>query len=102
MKPLFGAGKPNNDYGLGFYCTESEELAKEWAVAKDHDGWANVYSLNDGDLNVLNLNSDQYCILRLVLIGLNERLPGIMPRVRSILARSGTAGFPATCVSTAS
>ena len=60
---MFGAGKPNNDYGLGFYCTESEELAKEWAVAKDHDGWANVYSLEDGDLTVLNLNSGQYCIL---------------------------------------
>ena len=27
-KPVFGMGNPNNDYGLGFYCTESEELAK--------------------------------------------------------------------------
>ena len=73
MKPLFGAGKPNNDYGLGFYCTESEELAKEWAVAKDHDGWANVYSLDDDDLNVLNLNSDQYCILHWLAVLLENR-----------------------------
>ena len=27
--PAFGFGKKNNDFGLGFYCTESEELAKE-------------------------------------------------------------------------
>ena len=73
MKPLFGAGKPNNDYGLGFYCAESEELAKEWAVAKDHEGWANVYSLDDDDLNVLNLNSDQYCILHWLAVLLENR-----------------------------
>jgi hypothetical protein len=73
VKPLFGAGKPNNDYGLGFYCTESEELAKEWAVAKDHDGWANVYSLDDDGLNVLNLNSDQYCILHWLAVLLANR-----------------------------
>ena len=73
VKPLFGVGKPNNDYGLGFYCTESEELAKEWAVAKDHDGWANVYSLDDDDLNVLNLNSGQYCILHWLAVLLENR-----------------------------
>lgn len=73
VKPLFGAGKPNNDYGLGFYCTESEELAKEWAVAKDHDGWANVYSLDDDGLNVLNLNSSQFCILHWLAVLLENR-----------------------------
>ena len=26
--PIFGGGKRNNDFGFGFYCTESEELAK--------------------------------------------------------------------------
>lgn len=30
-KPEFGKGKTTNDYGRGFYCTESIELAKEWA-----------------------------------------------------------------------
>lgn len=32
-EPTFGKGKGNNDFGLGFYCTESEDLAKEWAVS---------------------------------------------------------------------
>lgn len=29
-KPLFGFGKTYNDYGLGFYCTEVLDMAKEW------------------------------------------------------------------------
>ena len=29
-KPQFGVGNPNNDYGLGFYCTETLALAKEF------------------------------------------------------------------------
>ncbi len=28
-EPTFGKGKKNNDFGLGFYCTKSEDLAKE-------------------------------------------------------------------------
>ena len=42
-RPMFGKGWKNNDYGLGFYCTESVELAKEWAVDIDRDGYANQY-----------------------------------------------------------
>ena len=26
--PEYGKGKPVNDYGRGFYCTENKELAK--------------------------------------------------------------------------
>ena len=36
-KPLFGFGKPYNDYGQGFYCTKSLDLAKEWSVDEDRD-----------------------------------------------------------------
>lgn len=31
-KPEFGYGKPYNDYGLGFYCTEQIDMAREWGV----------------------------------------------------------------------
>ncbi|HQB77113.1 MAG TPA: efflux RND transporter permease subunit, partial [Tenuifilaceae bacterium] len=34
-KPIFGQGKPYNDYGLGFYCTESIDMAKELAQKTD-------------------------------------------------------------------
>lgn len=43
--PVFGEGKKNNDFGLGFYCTENEELAKEWAVSSLRDGFSNRYTL---------------------------------------------------------
>ncbi|MBQ6625824.1 MAG: DUF3990 domain-containing protein [Ruminococcus sp.] len=50
-RPLFGAGNPNNDYGLGFYCTETLDLAKEWACSAETDGYANKYSLNTDGLS---------------------------------------------------
>lgn len=34
QKPVFGFGKSANDYGLGFYCTEQLDMAKEWGVSK--------------------------------------------------------------------
>ena len=62
-QPVFDGGKKHNDYGLGFYMTESLELAKEWACAKNSDGFANRYELNLDGLSVLNLNSEKYTIL---------------------------------------
>ena len=62
-KPVFRGGKKSNDYGYGFYTTESLELAKEWACAKNTDGYANRYELNMDGLTVLNLNSPEYSIL---------------------------------------
>ena len=61
--PTYGKGKPNNDYGKGFYCTESIELAKEWACANNKNGFANKYSFDTSDLNILYLNSGKYNIL---------------------------------------
>lgn len=31
-KPEYGKGKTTNDYGRGFYCTESFDLAREWGL----------------------------------------------------------------------
>lgn len=55
-KPQYGLGKPYNDYGLGFYCTESLELAKEWAVTNNQNGFANKYFLSTKDLKILDLS----------------------------------------------
>ena len=38
--PDYNIGKRFNDYGKGFYCTQEFDLACEWAVEKDHDGYA--------------------------------------------------------------
>ena len=34
QQPVYGAGNVRNDYGLGFYCTENVDLAKEWHAQK--------------------------------------------------------------------
>ena len=39
--PVYGKGKSYKDYGIGFYCTEHLELAKEWACTENTDGYAN-------------------------------------------------------------
>ena len=62
-KPEYGKGMRNNDYGRGFYCTENLELAKEWACAKQKDGYTNFYELDMEGLKVLNLNESPYHIL---------------------------------------
>lgn len=72
-KPKFGKGKPYNDYGLGFYCTENLALAKEWAVDICRDGYANIYEIDDSKLSVLNLNDEQYTILHWLAILLENR-----------------------------
>ena len=72
-KPKFGKGKPYNDYGLGFYCTENLALAKEWAVDICRDGYANIYEIDDSRLSVLNLNDEQYTILHWLAILLENR-----------------------------
>ena len=72
-KPVFGEGKPYNDYGRGFYCTEHVELAKEWACSTGSDGYANRYQMELAGLNVLNLNAPEYNILNWLAILLENR-----------------------------
>ena len=71
--PKFGVGNPYNDYGLGFYCTESLELAKEWGASEEADGFANQYSLNTVGLIELNLNDGSYTILHWLAVLLENR-----------------------------
>jgi len=72
--PTFGSGRKNNDFGLGFYCTESSDLAKEWAVSSLSDGFSNRYTLDTEHLNILNLNSPDYTILNWIAVLVEHRL----------------------------
>ena len=72
-RPDFGTGNPHNDYGLGFYCTESTELAKEWASSTETDGFANQYQLNLTGLSTLSLTSVDYHILNWLSVLLENR-----------------------------
>lgn len=73
-KPVFGKGRENNDFGLGFYCTESPELAKEWAVSSLRNGFSNRYTLDTEYLKVLNLNSPDFTILNWIAVLVEHRL----------------------------
>lgn len=72
--PTFGVGKKNNDFGLGFYCTQSNHLAKEWAVSSLRNGFSNRYTIDTEYLNILNLNSPDYTILNWIAILVEHRL----------------------------
>ncbi len=72
--PSFGEGKRNNDFGLGIYCTEIENLAKEWAVSSLRDGFCNRYILDTEYMKILNLNSPDYTILNWIAVLVEHRL----------------------------
>lgn len=72
--PTYGLGSESNDYGRGFYCTETLELAKEWACPTVKDGFANKYEFDISNLNVLYLNKEGYNILNWIAILLNNRI----------------------------
>ena len=71
--PQYGKGKVHNDYGLGFYCTENLELALEWAVGKNRDGFANEFEFEMDDLKVLYLDNDNFNILHWLTILIQNR-----------------------------
>ena len=73
-EPTFGLGKTTNDFGLGFYCTEIEDLAKEWAVSSLRDGFSNRYKLDTEYMNILNLNSPDYTILNWIAVLVEHRV----------------------------
>ena len=72
-KPQFGYGKVYNDYGLGFYCTDSLEMAKEWGVAQNRNGYANRYELDCEGLKILDVNGPSFNILHWLAVLLENR-----------------------------
>ena len=73
-KPLFACGKPYNDYGQGFYCTEYIDLGKEWACATKNGGFINEYEFDLTGLKVLNLSDEKYSILNWLALLMNYRI----------------------------
>lgn len=66
-------GRKSNDYGQGFYCTQSEQMACEWAVSRNADGFVNSYKLDINELNVLDLMNGEYNVLNWLAILLENR-----------------------------
>lgn len=74
QSPTYGLGNPHNDYGLGFYCTQSIELAKEWGASRELGGYANKYRFDTDGLSILNLNNGSYTILHWLAVLLENRI----------------------------
>ena len=73
-RPEFDKGNKKNDYGLGFYCTENVELAKEWACSNNEtNGYANQYEIDLSDHKVLDLRDEKYSILNWMALLLKFR-----------------------------
>ncbi len=72
-KPIYGAGNRYNDYGLGFYCTEHLELAEEWTVTEEQNGYANRYSLDTEQLRICHLTLPDYTILHWLALLVDNR-----------------------------
>ena len=61
QKPVYGFGKENNDYGLGFYCCSQKSLAEEWASKVDGvPGIVNKYEIIDDGLKILDLTKPPF------------------------------------------
>lgn len=72
--PCLDKGKPYNDYGRGFYCTENIEMASEWAAkGKEPPAFANCYELNLKGLNILDLSKSPYNVLNWIAVLLKNR-----------------------------
>lgn len=72
-KPDYSLGKPNNDYGRGFYCTRELAMAQEWACKQNTDGFVNKYSFETASLNILNLSDGKHNILNWLALLLKNR-----------------------------
>ena len=72
-KPTYGLGKPYNDYGKGFYCTEDRDIAKEWAVGTGRNGYANCYEMDMDGLDILDLNGDEFSTLHWLAVLIQNR-----------------------------
>lgn len=59
---------------LGFYCAQELNLAKEWAVSEEQDGYANEYRMDMTGLDVLDLSKENFTILHWIAILLQNRV----------------------------
>lgn len=71
--PNLNFGNSKNDYGKGFYCTQNEQMAREWACINNTNGFVNVYSFLPNDLKILNLLDGKHNILQWITILLEHR-----------------------------
>lgn len=73
-RPTMSLGRPNRDFGRGFYCTDERELSMEWACARGEDGVSNRYSLGTEGLRTLDLADGTRPLLEWVALIADNRV----------------------------
>ena len=56
LTPEYGKGADKHDYGKGLYLTPDIDLAREWAVCNETDGFLYQIDLDVSGLNVLDFD----------------------------------------------
>lgn len=74
-QPNLQRSKPYNDFGKAFYCTESLEMAKEWACSEKKNGYANEYIIDNCDIEILDLTTKDFSVLDWIGTLLRYRIP---------------------------
>lgn len=75
-KPIYHyeGSNEHNDYGIGFYCAQNIDMAKEWANRTTRSGVANKYLFDDRGLKILDLtDKTKYSVLNWIAILIHNR-----------------------------
>ena len=96
--PSYLGGKPDNDYGNGFYTTEYEDRARSWATLNGNleKSIVNVYNLELDELNVLDLNDHGVLAWIAEVVanrGTNQDMANIVGKRLVELYRPDSSGF---------
>ena len=77
-EPTLEQGRPRNDFGQGFYCTDNIDLAREWACdGVNAFGYANIYELDTEPLSIFdfrNLPEQQRTLVWAATLMANRRV----------------------------
>ncbi len=63
-----------DDFGRGFYCTESREEAGEWAVSRGRSGFISTYDADTFELNICDLTGEKFTILNWLAVVMKNRM----------------------------
>ena len=61
--PQLERSDPCNDFGPGFYCTDSESDAGKWACRRGSGGFINRYRIDTEGMDILDLSSEDYGLM---------------------------------------
>lgn len=75
-QPTFGIGNPSNDYGVGFYMTDSKAMAELWASQNPEGGYVLSFDIDLNHMRILKLaDYDELSVLKWIALLAKHRFP---------------------------